>query len=197
MNIRNKKKRIWFKISPIIYNVSPVLASKIVFLFAMNKRLDLKNPKTFNEKIQWLKLYWQDPRVAMCADKYELREYVRECDAKEILNPIFGVYKNFDHINFELLPDKFALKCTHGSGYNIICENKDDFNIYEVKKKVNKWMNSRFSYIGAEIQYDKMEPKIIIEKYIEGIDKHPPIDYKMFCFNGKVCLTMTCEGRGE
>lgn len=197
ISLRNIGKQVWFRISPIAYKISPVFASKMLFLFSMKQRLNLNNPKTFNEKIQWLKLYWQDPRVAECADKYDLRQYVKKCGLDEILNPIYGIYKNVDDIDFEKLPDKFALKGTHGCGYNLICKDKSKLDIQEVKELANKWMNSKYAYVAAEVQYDKMEPKLIIEKFIEGIDGGVATDYKVFCFNGIPKLTMVCEGRGE
>lgn len=195
--LRSLQKKVWLKSSGVFYNISPVLASKVLFLFSMKKRLNLKNPKTFNEKIQWLKLYWQDPRVAKCADKYDLRKYVESCGLEELLNPIYGMYTDVNNIDFDKLPERFALKGTHGCGYNLICTNKENLNINEVKKIAKKWMESRYAYVAAEIQYDKMIPKIIIEKFIDGIDGHVVTDYKVFCFNGKPMLTMVCEGRGE
>ena len=197
ISLRNIGKKIWFRISPIAYKISPVFASKILFLFSMKQRLNLNNPKTFNEKIQWLKLYWQNPRVAECADKYDLRQYVKECGLDEILNPIYGIYRSVDDIDFKKLPEKFALKGTHGCGYNLICKDKSKLNIQEAKKLAKKWMNSKYAYVAAEVQYDKMEPKLIIEKFIEGIDGEVATDYKVFCFNGIPKLTMVCEGRGE
>ncbi|EOU1888146.1 glycosyl transferase [Clostridium perfringens] len=197
MSIRNIQKKIWLKNSGILYNLSPIIATKILFFFSMKKRLNLNNPKTFNEKIQWLKLYWQDPRVAKCADKYDLREYVEQCGISEILNPIYGVYRNVDDINFNELPKKFALKGTHGCGYNLICKNKYELDIEKAKETAKKWLKSRYAYTAAEVQYDKMEPKIIIEKFIDGIDGESVIDYKVFCFNGKPYVTMVCEERGE
>lgn len=197
MKVREIQKKIWFYISPAIYNLSPVLASKMLFLFAMKKKLNLKNPKTFNEKIQWLKLYWQDERVAKCADKYDVRAYVKDCGLEHILNPIYGVYTNENDIDFEKLPNKFALKGTHGCGYNIICKDKRSLDLIEVRRICNKWLKSRYSYISAEIQYDKMKPKLIVEEYIDGIDGRSAIDYKIFCFNGKAHFTMVCEDRDK
>lgn len=195
--LRSLQKKIWLKSSGVIYNISPILASKVLFLFSMKKRLNLKNPKTFNEKIQWLKLYWQDPRVAKCADKYDLREYVESCGLEELLNPIYGIYTDVNNIDFDKLPKKFALKGTHGCGYNLICTDKEKLNINETREIAKRWMKSRYAYVAAEIQYDKMTPKIIIEKFIDGIDGNVVTDYKIFCFNGKPTITMVCEGRGE
>ena len=197
MNMRKLKKSIWMKICSGFYYCSPILETKILYRFAMNKKLNLSNPKTFNEKIQWLKLYYKNPLVSKCADKYMVREYVRECGLENTLNEIYGVYENADNIDFGVLPNKFVIKCTHGSGYNIICTDKSKLNIEDVKKKLNKWMKSRYSVIAAEIQYDDIKPRIIIEKYLGNEENKIPLDYKLFCFDGKVRLTMVCEGRYE
>lgn len=194
--LRNIQKQVWFSISPILYQISPVVASKVLFLFAMKKRLDLENPITFNEKIQWLKLYWQDDRVAKCSDKYDVREYVESCGLEEILNPIYGMYKNAEDIDFNKLPKKFALKGTHGCGYNIICTDKEKLDLEKTKETCNIWLKSRYSQVSAEVQYDKMEAKLIAEKFIEGREENGPVDYKVFCFNGEAKFTMVCEERG-
>ncbi len=194
--LRNIQKQVWFSISPILYQISPVVASKVLFLFAMKKRLDLENPITFNEKIQWLKLYWQDDRVAKCGDKYDVREYVESCGLEEILNPIYGMYKNAEDIDFNKLPKKFALKGTHGCGYNIICTDKEKLDLEKTKETCNIWLKSRYSQVSAEVQYDKMEAKLIAEKFIEGREENGPVDYKVFCFNGEAKFTMVCEERG-
>lgn len=195
--LRDFQKNVWFHISPAMYNISPVFATKILFMFSMKQRLNLKNPRTFNEKIQWLKLYWRDERVAKCGDKYDVRSYVEECGLQEILNPVFGVYTNVNDINFDSLPQKFALKGTHGCGYNIICKSKDKLDIEETKKTCDTWLNSRYAYVSAEVQYDKMEPKLIVEKFLEGKDGKAPTDYKVFCFNGEPKITMVCEDRSK
>lgn len=195
-NLRNFQKQMWYVIAPTLYNISPVLASKALFFFSMKQRLNLKNPKTFNEKIQWLKLYWQDPRVAQCADKYTLREYVTECGLDKILNPLYMVCKDPSEIEFSELPSRFALKVTNGCGYNYICKDKSQINEDNVRKLVSKWCSSRYAYQAAEVQYDKMETTIIVEKFIDGLDGGNVTDYKVFCFNGKPMITMVCEERG-
>lgn len=195
--MREKMKKMWIFISPVMYNISPIFATKVLYLFSMKKRLNLKNPKTFNEKLQWLKLYWEDPRVAKCADKYELREYAKICGLDRLLNEVYGVYKDVDEIDFDSLPNRFALKGTHGSGYNLICSDKRKLDIKNVKKIANKWLKSRYAYVAAEVHYDKIEPRLIIEKFIEGNNGKSISDYKIFCFNGKAKLTMVCEDRVE
>jgi len=181
----------------VFYHISPLLETKIVYRFAMNKKLNLSNPKTFNEKIQWLKLYYKNPLIGKCADKYMLREYAEKLGLQDILNEIYGIYENAENIDFDTLPEKFVIKCTHGSGYNIICTDKHSLNLQQVRKKLDKWMKSRYSVIAAELQYDEIKPRIIIEKYLGNEQEKVPLDYKIFCFNGHVRLTMVCKGRYE
>ncbi len=194
---RRYQKQIWYKISPCLYRISPVFASRVLFFFSMKQRLNLKNPKTFNEKIQWLKLYWQDPRVARCADKYTLREYVIQCGLDSILNPLYMVCKQPSEIDFSLLPSKFVLKVTNGCGYNYICKDKSKINEDEVRDLALKWCNSRYAYQAAEVQYDKMDTTIIVEKFIDGLGGSTVTDYKIFCFNGYPKITMVCEERSQ
>ena len=128
------------KIVAALTKISPTLATKFLYLISTGKIINLKNPKTFNEKVQWLKLYWQHPLVIKCADKYEVRSFIEERGCKEILNELYGVYNNTDEIDWDFLPEKFVLKTTNACGTNIICNNKADLNKEDVFKKLNKWL---------------------------------------------------------
>lgn len=179
--------------------ISPVFSCKVLFFMRTKKIPNLKQPKTFNEKTTWLKLnkYKDDKLVIKCCDKYEVRDYIKEKGYESILNDLYGVYNNFDEINFDEIPNEFALKCVHGCAYNIICNDKNNFNINESRKKVNRWMKEKYGYATTELQYTKVEPKIIIEKYLCGEDGKMPIDYKFYCFNGKVKSILVCSEREE
>lgn len=149
--------------------------------------LNLDNPTTYNEKIQWLKLYDSTPEKTRLADKYLVRDWIAEKIGEEYLVPIIGVYKKFEDIDFDKLPNQFVIKCNHGSGYNIIVKDKSQINIDDVKNKINKWMRENFAYrYGYELHYRDIEPKIIIEKYIENQGTNDLYDYKFWCFDGKV-----------
>jgi hypothetical protein len=156
------------------------------------KKINLKNPISFNEKIQWLKLFWHHPLVVECGDKFTLRKYVEQNNCKEVLNDIYGVYDSPLEINWENLPNKFVLKVSNGCGYNIICTNKKELDITKSIQKLTKWIKTDYSLIAAEIHYSKMIPKIICEKFIVTDNGYFPVDYKMYCFNGKVHCTMVC-----
>lgn len=196
-NFRIIGKKIWLRFSPIIYTISPVAASKILFMLSTKRNLNLKNPKTFNEKLMWLKLNWQHPLVSQCADKYELRQYVKQCGYENIMPQLYGVYDNVKYIEWDKFPEKFVLKCTHGCGFNIICDDKDKLNKNEAIVKIKKWMKTRYAFEAAEVQYDKIKPKIICEEYIETPAGFLPNDYKIFCFNGEPRLTLVCTERSK
>ena len=151
------------------------------------KTLNLDNPQTFNEKIQWLKLYDSTPLKTRLADKYLVRDWVKEKIGEQYLIPLLGVYDSFDEIDFDKLPDRFVMKCNHGSGWNIIVKDKSKLDMKEAKEKLDRWLKTNFAYItGFELQYRNMQPKIIIEEYIENRNVHDLYDYKFWCFNGKV-----------
>jgi TupA-like ATPgrasp len=179
----------------ILYANSPVLASIYIYHHSTGKILNLKNPKDFNEKLQWLKLYWQNPLVAKCTDKYEVREYAAKSGCEKILNEIYGIYDKSSEINWEALPKKFALKCTHGCGFNIICDDKDKLDKDQTLKQLDEWLKTRIDKNHAEIHYSKITPRIICEQYLETYAGLLPIDYKIYCFNGNARLMLVCLDR--
>ena len=149
--------------------------------------LNLENPQTFNEKIQWLKLYDSTPIKTRLADKYLVRDWVKEKIGEQYLIPLLGVYDKFEEIEFNKLPNQFVIKCNHGSGWNIIVKDKTKLNLREVKEKLDKWMSTNFAFVaGFELHYKNMQPKIIIEKYMENKGSQNLYDYKFWCFNGEV-----------
>lgn len=162
---------------------------------ATGKKLNLKNPQNLNEKLQWLNLYTYDERKVKCADKYFAREYIIKHGLEEYLPKLIGVYENVDDIDFEKLPEKFALKCTHGAGFNIICKNKSILDIEKSKIDLNKWLHTDFGISAGEMHYSKMKPRIICEEFLNGLDNEVPIDYKFFCFNGVPRFLEVCTGR--
>ncbi len=139
---------------------------------------------TFNEKIQWIKTHYHDPLLTMLADKYLVREYVREKVGDYVLNQIYGVFYSVDEIEFDKLPSSFVIKAAHGSGWNIICKNKNELNWQDAKKRMAEWISDNYYYYGREWAYKNIRPKIIIEKYLDEAGKIP-LDYKIFCFNGQ------------
>ena len=147
--------------------------------------LNLENPQTFNEKLQWLKLYYHDPLMTKCADKYLVREYIKETVGEEYLIPLIGVWDRVEDIDFDKLPNQFVLKVNWGSGQNIIVKDKSKLDIEEAKNKLKNWIQpaSNHYYYSYEWCYKNIKPKIICEQYIEQMDSNL-VDYRIFCFNG-------------
>lgn len=151
------------------------------------KKLNLNNPQTFNEKLQWLKLYDRNPLYTNLVDKYKVRKYIAQTIGEEYLIPLIGVWDKFEDIDFSKLPNRFVLKCNHDSGSVLICTDKNKFDIEEAKRKINKALRRNYYYVAREWPYKNVKPRIICEKFISDKDKTPD-DYKVLCFNGKAKL---------
>ena len=180
----------------IAYEItSPEFVSNIYFKHELKYKLNLKEPKTFNEKIQWLKLYeWPKNELAIkCADKYRVREYIENKKMGQYLNDLIGVWDDAYDIDFDKLPDKFVLKCNHGCGYNIIVKDKSKMNAKNIQKKLAKWMKEDFGKYNAEPHYSKIKRKIICEKFLEG----EVINYNIYVFNGNATFLSVAGGLGE
>lgn len=155
------------------------------YMFRTGEKLDLDNPRTFNEKIQWLKLYDTTPEKTRLADKYLVREWVKEKIGEEYLVPLLGAWDRFDDIDFNALPNQFALKCNHGSGMNIVVKDKGKMDIARAKAQFDAWMKTNFAFVnGLELQYRDIPRKIIAEKYMEQFDRGLT-DYKIHVFHGE------------
>lgn len=165
------------------------------FRLIMGYKLNLRNPQTFNEKLQWLKLYDRNPEYTKMVDKYEVRKYIKEKIGEEYLIPILGVYERFDDIDFDNLPNKFVIKCNHDSGGLVICKDKSKLDIESARRKINSSLKRNYYYSGREWPYKNVKPKILIEKYMEDKVNKELIDYKIMCFNGKPKFSFTCTER--
>lgn len=162
-----------------------------------NKNLDLENPKTFNEKLQWLKLNDRNPKYVKMVDKYEAKKYVQDIIGKEYIIPTLNVYNSFEEIDFDELPKQFVMKCTHDSGGLIICKDKSKFNYKKAKKKINTCLKRNYFYYWREWPYKNIKPRIIIEKFMEEEKNEDLTDYKFMCFNGKVHYSFVCLNRNS
>lgn len=157
-----------------------------IYYFSHFKRLaNLKNPKTYNEKLNWLKLHDRNPLYTHLVDKYEAKEYVAEIIGNEYIIPTFGVWEHFDDINFDALPNQFVLKCTHDSEGLVIVKDKSRMDKIAAKDKIEAALKLNFYYIGREWPYKDVKPRIIAEKYMEDHVDGELRDYKFFCFNGE------------
>jgi len=151
---------------------------------SFGRKLNLKNPTSFNEKIQWLKLNYRDEILTICSDKYKVRDYVKKTMGEQVLTKLYGVYNSVEDIILEELPNSFVLKVTHGSGQNIICKNKSDFNWKQAFELLRTFMVNNHYYFGREFAYKNINPRIICEEYLDEGGKSP-VDYKFYCFNGE------------
>lgn len=158
---------------------------KILYYCETGKKLNLKKPLTFNEKLQWIKLYDRKPEYVTYVDKFAVRDHIKQTIGDEYLIPLIGVYDTVDEIPWNDLPNKFVLKCTHGSGSNIICKDKHTLGIEEANRKLNQWMKSNWYWFGREWCYKDIKPSIICEEFIENETGGQLKDYKFYCFNGE------------
>lgn len=162
------------------------LMIKVQYKIKTGRKLNLKSPQRYTEKLQWYKLNYRKPLLTKCADKFEVRDYVKEKGLSSVLNPLYGIYERVEDIKFENLPNKFALKHTNGSGLNMFVQNKDKINKEEFYMKLNKWMEKKKINSGREWCYYNIPSRLIIEELIERDENNDIPDYKFFCFDGKV-----------
>ena len=155
---------------------------------------NLKNPQTFNEKIQWLKLRDRKPVFTMMADKYLVKDYIEKNLGKEYVIPTYGVWNRVEDIDYDGLPNQFVLKCTHDSGSVIVCRNKKKLNIEEANQKLRASMKKNGYWYGREWPYKDIPHRIIAEQYLEDPDSETIRDYKFFCFNGTPRFIYISEG---
>lgn len=181
-------RRFWKKFSKTkIFNFVPdKIAVSIKYRNHFLKKLDLKNPVTFNEKLQWLKLYDRRPEYTTMVDKYRAKEYVASVIGQEYIVPTLGVWKSFDEIDFDALPDQFVLKCNHGSGDVVICRDKTELDKERAKKKLMDALGKDYYLVSREWPYKNVDRLILAEQYLEDSVTHDARDYKFFCFDGEV-----------
>lgn len=158
---------------------------KAVFKAETGYPLDLKQPKTYNEKLQWIKLYDRNPRYITLADKFKVRKYIKKNIGEKYLVPLIGVYNSPNEIPWSTLPNRFVLKCNHASGTNIICKNKNKLDIKKASKQLKTWLNYNQYWGAREWCYKDIKPCILCEEFIETSDGNTPDDYKFMCFNGE------------
>ena len=180
-----------------MYNQMPdVEYLKRKYRACMGKELNLENPQTFNEKLQWLKLHDRKPEYTMMVDKYRVREYIAKTIGEEYLIPLLGVWENPEDIDFDVLPDQFVLKCNHNSGLGMcICKDKSKLDIKKVKQELKKGLQQDYYLTGREWVYKDVPRRIIAEKYMVDESGIELKDYKVMCFNGKPRIIQLHRGR--
>lgn len=177
--------------------VSPKLSSKLLYRRYFHRKLNLKNPKSFNEKVCWLKLnsYSNNDTVKICADKYRVRQYIEEKGMGNLLIPLIGVVDNSKELIWDELPDQFALKLNVGCGCNIICTDKSKLRYEDVRAQMDEWQQEKYYLRSGEYQYKDIPQKFIIEKCLPIHNGKLPPDYKFYCSNGKCEVIMLCTDR--
>ena len=177
-------------VKPIVRVTSHIIPDKpyleLKYHWAFGKRLDLENPVTYSEKLQWLKLYDRKPLYTDLVDKYKVKNYVAGLIGEEYIIPTYGVWDNVNDIDINALPESFVLKGTHDGGSIVLCKNKRDFNLSEAKKKLRKSLKQNYYWHGREWPYKDVQPRIIAEAYMEDKETEELRDYKFFCFDGVV-----------
>lgn len=167
---------------------------KMCYKAYIGKKLNLKNPISFNEKLQWIKLYDRRPEYIEYVDKFDVKKYISEKLGDEYIIPTLGVWENVEDIDFDSLPEQFVLKGTHDSGSVVICKDKSSFNVEKAKEKLRKSLRANMYWHGREWPYKELKPRIICEKYIEDSSGELR-DYKLMCFNGEVKCSFVCSER--
>ena len=158
--------------------------------------INLNSPKTFNEKLCWMKLNYRHPDLWRYADKYEAKKIVAERVGKEYVIPSYGVYNKFDDINFDKMPSTFILKCTHDSGSFVICRDKSEFDKNHARKVLEKGLKRNYYYNGREWPYKNIPPRIVADTLLDDKSGHELRDYKWWCFNG-VPKIMYCTNKAK
>lgn len=169
----------------LLYSINPKIELKLMFYLKQRYKLRLNNPQTYNEKINWQKLYYHNSMMSICSDKYLVRDYVKKHECEHILNELFWQGENPEDIPYDKLPDQFVIKVTHGSGFNIICSEKSKLDFKKTSKSLRKWLKSKYIKCYGENWYGREKPRIVVEKYLKNNDGSALFDYKFFCFNGE------------
>nr|WP_299037599.1 ATP-grasp fold amidoligase family protein [uncultured Psychrobacter sp.] len=192
---RIKRKIYTFIKSPrilpikILYNISPLLNDedylKLLFPLKTNYKLNLKNPTTFNEKLQWLKINYRQPIMTHMVDKYNSKEHAKKIIGEEFVIKSYGVWERFEDIDFDKLPNKFVLKTTHDQGGVIIVNDKNTFDIKAAKLKINEHLKTRHYYLTREWPYKNVAPRVIAEVLLTNSKSSDLLDYKFYCFHGE------------
>lgn len=170
---------------------------KIAFKILVSKPLNLENPRTFNEKLQWIKIHDRRPEYTMMVDKYAVKEFVAKKIGEKYVIPTLGVWNHFDDIDFDLLPNQFVLKCTHDSGGLVICKDKKQLDKVKAKKKIEECLKHNYYYGQREWPYKNVPHRIIAEAYMEDTTTKELRDYKFFTFDGKVKAMYVATDRGS
>lgn len=193
--LKDPRLILTFILSRYCHWMNDELYLRILYFLRMGKMLHLNPPVTYNEKLQWLKLHNRHPEYTQMVDKAMAKEYVAGIIGNEYIIRTLGVWDKFEDIDFDTLPNRFVLKCTHDSGGLVICTDKDKLDISKAKKKINKSMRRNYFCGTREYPYKNVQPRIVAEEYMVDESGTELKDYKFFCFDGKVKMMFVATGR--
>lgn len=181
----------------IVCRISPKMAISIAYRGSLHKKMDWKDPKDLNEKINWLKIYGDTSRWAQLSDKYEVRNFIKERGVEELLVKLYGVWDSPDDIDFSKLPDRFVMKMNNGCNSVILVTDKSKLDVDMIKKQFKKWMKERFGLATIELHYLDIKPRIIAEQLLENDNKESEslVDYKFWCLDGEPYYIFVCIDR--
>ncbi len=182
------------KISQATKIIPDKLYISMIYRLRMGKSMNWGNPQSFSEKLQWLKVYNRNPEYSRIVDKYEMKNYVADRLGEGYTVPTIGIWDKAEDIDFESLPGKFVIKCTHDSGSNILCKNKAEISWGGVQQHLNKCLKNNLYYLSREWPYKNVKPRIIAEEYLEDERQESLTEYKLFCFDGVVRMVLVCKG---
>ena len=183
-------RRLWWLFPNDVYYI------KMMYALEMNHKLNLDNPRLYQEKLQWLKLYNRKPEYTTMVDKISAKEYAAKIIGEEYIIPTLGVWDRFDDIDFAGLPDRFVLKCTHDSASVVLCKDKTSFNYTSARKKLTEALKADYyHYEGRQWAYKGIKRRIIAEEYLDEGNKAGLTDYKFMVFGGKCKCVFVCSGR--
>lgn len=181
------------------HRFAPLISDKLhlrcLFKKYMKAKLNLSNPKTFSEKLQWLKLHERKPEYTIMADKAAVKQYISDKLGPDFIIPTIGIYDSVDEIPFEELPEKFVVKCSHDSGSVFICDKNKGFDVDYIKKELTSRLKNNFFWYSREWVYKNIKPRIIVEEFVPDENGNCPIDYKFYCFNGKMEIFIVVNNR--
>lgn len=190
------KKQIKWQIRKFLIDHYPKMIIDHEWPGQFGRKIDWKNPRDINEKIQWLMCYSDINEWARLADKYRVREFVKERGLEHLLVKLYGVWDNAQKIDYDSLPDKFVLKCNHDSGSVYVIEKSNGFSKHKINEELNQKLKCKFGYVGCEPHYNLIEPRVLAEEFIGSDNSFVGlIDYKIWCFNGNPYCIMTCHSR--
>lgn len=189
--------KVWGIVSKIIFKIDPKILANWVYKSRFKKNINWNDPQDLIEKIYWLQMYSDTSLWTLCADKYRVREYVKEKIGGTYLNKLYGKWENVDDINWDTLPNSFVLKWNNGSGQVLLVKDKSKLDIESTKKVLRSWLRSSYGYEGAQMHYIKIKSCIIAEEYlVNPIEQEKSlVDYKLWCFHGKPCFFLVAYDR--